>query len=1507
MQTEQRVVTGDVVREIFIEALTDQPLAWEADDEQKRWVGEFLALPIIQKLDELLAPVVEHIQREGILVDMRRTAQSAEQTVRVLEQIHEDISSSSKAHSLNEEEIVTIRKQYFATLYERSKMLDFRGIMHVDMNHSIRIPLTEVFVLPDVLVGMPEYETLEREGEDGLYGYSVQQKPRRVKPEREALHTALTKYRRLVLLGDPGSGKSTLLRYLLLQLVQGSDILMTDLPEMSDSASIVPLYVQLSVYADILLANAPGMRSLADFLPNYLRDNYLGEYMDFLLDQLQRGNLLLLFDGLDEIPDATLRMNVVRHIELFTQTYAANRFLVTSRIVGYKEAPLACDYQLYTLADFSEEQVRTFTQRWCPAYERWVKGTCDSQYLADAATKEADKLFSATQSRPAVKRLAVNPLLLTILALIQRQGIDLPSHRIELFDLCAMTLIDTWVRAKGHATNFNKNELIKILRPLAFWMHEHPAVGAIPEEELYDQVVQLLVKRTISEQEASKQAEQFLQTVRGKTGVLIERGKGRYGFLHLTFEEYFAAMELAKHKERNAFIKKHLHDPRWREVILLTVGVIGILQSDEEEVTELVYDVIAHADSPYEWALHRDLLFAGICLADDVGVTLACENEIIEQIVYFYLTSPYDDFRRTNVVAEWQGTRIAEKVAALVVPRTESLDEEKALLATSPFEKKLESHVKGLATEYQQVMTKRLHFNVTIALARLQALEGVQWQENILGLLSEESVREKVSSALKQCKPHSLTDVLLIALSDPDTDVKVHVLRALAYLGDSQPRVIDALLMALSDNGIIVKKEVADAFAQLGERQPCIINTLLTDVTDFKLYEEAAVDTLWCLAGRQPEVTAFLLKAVVDVEDQDVRVAASNVLELLDTVDGEISDVLLTIISHPNTESTAAFATMLSKISNDPETLFSTLYRALSDTTLAREVAILALGYVGKPHPLIIETLLAVASESDRTVRRVAIRSLGYLGKDQQRVIDALLSALSDTSWQVRREAVKALEQLDNRQFPILDVLLSALSDRDGAVREAAVLALGRLGGEEPHVVEALISPLSDTWSNVREAAVTVLGQCDRTRPLAIESLRVALAAASHNDLLLQDTAHYEEWNLRRMIGERILDVLKDLETTQPDIIEALFSVISNLDSSGGYKLAQVFGQLGKKEPHIIDRLLSLFSAAKQMTRIMIIDAIGFSGRDSPHIRKVLLSALTNANPRVRGAAAEALGRLAEGDPLVVDALILALSDREYMVRQQAARSLGQLHDKQPHIVDALLLALSDPSGIVRGSVARALGDIDDKQPRIIDALIQSLSDSSHWAVEGASYALGKLLKDQPLAFEALLSALHSSNVFVRIGAAQTLRQLGDTQASIIEALVDALSDANYFIRKAAAEALGWLVNGQPRAVQALLLCLSDSSSSVRAAAARALANTKVEELAAIDALLQTLSDSSWLVRMEAAFSLTTYTQEQEVIGPRLEDLLRQYEPTAQRRLGGYSRIFRALQNFAKKKASGRR
>jgi predicted NACHT family NTPase len=71
----------------------------------------------------------------------------------------------------------------------------------------------------------------------------------------------------------------------------------------------------------------------------------------------------------------------------------------------------------------------------------------------------------------------------------------------------------------------------------------------------------------------------------------MERAPRRYGFLHLTCEEYYVARYLVASSRRRArLIDKHLHQPRWEEPILLAIGFVGL--DYPKEASELVEGAI---------------------------------------------------------------------------------------------------------------------------------------------------------------------------------------------------------------------------------------------------------------------------------------------------------------------------------------------------------------------------------------------------------------------------------------------------------------------------------------------------------------------------------------------------------------------------------------------------------------------------------------------------------------------------------------------------------------------------------------------------------------------------------------------------------------------------------------------------------------------------------------------------------------------------------------------------
>jgi tetratricopeptide (TPR) repeat protein len=74
LQHVQGVVTLDVVRQQFINALTTGPLTWASSPEDRQRIGEYIVGPLFQRLDEALKPLIEQLQREGILEDVHTIA-----------------------------------------------------------------------------------------------------------------------------------------------------------------------------------------------------------------------------------------------------------------------------------------------------------------------------------------------------------------------------------------------------------------------------------------------------------------------------------------------------------------------------------------------------------------------------------------------------------------------------------------------------------------------------------------------------------------------------------------------------------------------------------------------------------------------------------------------------------------------------------------------------------------------------------------------------------------------------------------------------------------------------------------------------------------------------------------------------------------------------------------------------------------------------------------------------------------------------------------------------------------------------------------------------------------------------------------------------------------------------------------------------------------------------------------------------------------------------------------
>jgi formylglycine-generating enzyme required for sulfatase activity len=518
-------------------------------------------------------------------------------------------------------------ERYLTFVVDSYRFLDFKGLGFSDRT-PLRLPLAEMYVPLSARAEMPRGETWSPE-ELRVAGRAPSDE------ERAAMGAALSRptpvldllarQDGLIVLGDPGAGKTTLLKYLALRLAQGE----------GDAVGLgarLPVLVPLAAYASALHERDVPLDA---FIGSYFTSRGIDLSVDALLrEALERGTALVLLDGLDEVKDEGRRELALRRVRDFFRFHrrAGNKFVLTSRIVGYREVR-AVEEGLgeCTLIDFAEDEIVAFVEKWTAALERAARG--DTPGAARAAAHEKDELRAAVKHNPGVRALAANPLMLTILALMKRQGIALPERRVELYQKYVETLLKQWNRARSldgrGARELDVLETLRVLAPLALAMHEQsPGVGLVKREQVRATLEEIYRRRDVADPEAA--AQRLLDDVREHVGLLLERGPGQYGFIHLTFQEYLAAIALAQQAQRDvgamvSALARHVGDATWREVSLLAIGYLGIVQQRDEAASEVVERLMREA--PGQSGQAATLCGEAVADAWPGGVTRACREK----------------------------------------------------------------------------------------------------------------------------------------------------------------------------------------------------------------------------------------------------------------------------------------------------------------------------------------------------------------------------------------------------------------------------------------------------------------------------------------------------------------------------------------------------------------------------------------------------------------------------------------------------------------------------------------------------------------------------------------------------------------------------------------------------------------------------------------------------------------------------------------------------------------
>lgn len=470
----------------------------------------------------------------------------------------------------------------------------------------------------------------------------------------------------LTLLGDPGSGKSTATRHLawshaVANLSNSTSVTSTLLL----SGKPLPLRIELR-----RLSEDRKQRPDYDFL-TYASEVLLGRagldtppLMFELL--LERRAMLILLDGLDEVATLDDRRRLVDEIESFAQRYPGNRFLITSRPVGYELVPIFA--QLFSQAyiqPFDDQQIHLFL-------EHWYAHVLGISPLLPNDQQELEALYTTLKENGRLHSLAKNPLLLTVITALHRYE-RLPDRRILVYDRCADLLLETWAKLKGTNARWNDLKLSKedqyaCVAHLGFVLHKRSQVrqkdntNADGEETsstdgLITDVSSRFMLREIegylqsqnlfpSIAEQHTQAKRFLELIQEEAGLIVERGcdvdgELLYAFVHRTFQEYFAAADLYERYQQeeepaiiSEFLREHLHDLHWREVILLILGKLK-RKPATAQLRHILESKNKYLHSHFVNPALEDLFFVSFCLIEEISIENDLAQDVISQLGNF--------------------------------------------------------------------------------------------------------------------------------------------------------------------------------------------------------------------------------------------------------------------------------------------------------------------------------------------------------------------------------------------------------------------------------------------------------------------------------------------------------------------------------------------------------------------------------------------------------------------------------------------------------------------------------------------------------------------------------------------------------------------------------------------------------------------------------------------------------------------------------------------------------
>lgn len=370
-----------------------------------------------------------------------------------------------------------------------------------------------------------------------------------------------SQYQKLFLLGDPGMGKTTLVRRLA--------TIMSKSGEDGFQIAEKPMIPFPIILRDLDFDKIDSWDKLISAYFKTIPYRELKIDVKILELVLNSGQAFFLFDGLDEIHDPARKKHFKKACEEGMDRYPNCYWWFTSRIIGFNqqkfwsseedipEEPssnltdnqtIKDKYPTIYLAHFETAQIKRFMQLWLQQYSPNEKRARD----------ELERFMESLVSNERIRHLAQVPFLLTMIAIYFKTKQSFPDGRIELY----RDIIETYLKGINNRRGIMSMHQLSIkeyrscLIRLAFYMQENRSGFQLTNSSIVsikeDQAIKIFAtqleesSRDPDEYQIKIKVKKFFNSLHRRSEILVPRTPQEYSFLHLSFQEFFAAEALHK-------------------------------------------------------------------------------------------------------------------------------------------------------------------------------------------------------------------------------------------------------------------------------------------------------------------------------------------------------------------------------------------------------------------------------------------------------------------------------------------------------------------------------------------------------------------------------------------------------------------------------------------------------------------------------------------------------------------------------------------------------------------------------------------------------------------------------------------------------------------------------------------------------------------------------------------------------------------------------------------------